>query len=161
MPSKLPGSLWLLRKIRPKVFRVGNHVDGVAGEDMGSIAKTQGIVALITAAREVVLECSVEQVWQGMQTDAEAIVIDVREDREWHEGHLPNAIHLSRGVIEWLIPDVVPDPQQRVILYCGIGQRSLLAGQSLRALGYTQVYSLTGGIAAWLAAGYPIVQESV
>jgi len=122
---------------------------------------TGAIVALVTVARQFVPEWDVEQAWQGMQTQDGTLFIDVREEGEWRDGHLPNAVHLSRGVIEWLIPDVVRDLDQRVILYCGIGQRSLLAGLSLRLLGYTQVYSLAGGFEAWLVAGYPIVLESV
>jgi len=84
--------------------------------------------------------------------DAPAIV-DVREASEWEQGHLPGAIHISKGYVEQDIETAVPDRDRPVILYCAGGIRSLFAGQTLQAMGYTDVRSMSGGFQAWKTQG--------
>lgn len=83
------------------------------------------------------------------------VVIDVREDAEWKRGHLPGALHLSRGVLEQKIADQIPDFDTQLVVYCGGGNRSALAADSLQKFGYARVASLIGGYLAWQAAGLP------
>jgi phage shock protein E len=85
----------------------------------------------------------------------EAVIIDVREQDEWDEGHIPDAIHLSRGTIELEIEEKVPDPNAMIICHCGGGGRSALAAESLQRMGYKNVNSMSGGLKAWKAAGLP------
>ena len=87
--------------------------------------------------------------------DAGAILIDVREDREWHAGHAANAVHLGRGVIERDIVQAIPDKSTEFILYCGGGYRSALAADNLQKMGYTNVFSMAGGWKAWNDAETP------
>lgn len=94
-----------------------------------------------------------------LRGDSRFFVIDVREDSEWAQGHLPGAIHLSKGVIERDIERTVSDPDSPLILYCGSGTRSVLAADNLGRMGYTDVFNLEGGIRGWIAAGYPIVKD--
>ncbi len=86
-------------------------------------------------------------------------LIDVREDAEWAQGHLPGAVHLSRGVLEREIETLVPDPAADIVVYCASGARSALAAESLRRMGYAKVSSLEGGLRAWLDSGDPIVKK--
>ncbi len=87
----------------------------------------------------------------------DGMIIDVREDSEFANGHIPNATHLSKGQIEVKIENLIPNKEQRIYLYCGSGYRSLLAGVSLQKMGYTNIISLKGGIKeGWLANNYPI-----
>ena len=79
----------------------------------------------------------------------EYLLVDVREDREWEGGHMPGAIHLGKGVLERDLVAAVPDKQTRIVLYCGGGFRSALAAESIQRMGYTQVWSLVGGIKGW------------
>lgn len=88
--------------------------------------------------------------------DAGAILIDVREDREWQSGHAANAVHLGRGIIERDIVQTFPDKSTELILYCGGGYRSALAADNLQKMGYTNVYSMAGGWKAWNDAGSPV-----
>ena len=60
----------------------------------------------------------------------EAIIIDVRDQDEWDEGHIPGAIHLSRGTIELDVEEKVPNPNAMIICHCGGGGRSALAAES-------------------------------
>ncbi len=90
--------------------------------------------------------------------DHGAIVIDVRTDEEWAQGHIPEAIHIDRGYLELTVESLVPDKSKRVICYCAGGVRSLFAAKSLKTLGYTEVTSLIGGFNGWKQAGLPFVQ---
>lgn len=83
----------------------------------------------------------------------EAAIVDVREESEWDQGHLPGAIHISKGYIEQLIESEVPDRDQPVVLYCAGGIRSLIAAQAMRGMGYTNVRSMVGGFNGWKGAG--------
>jgi len=86
-----------------------------------------------------------------------ALFVDVREREEWEEGHLPGAVHVSRGNLESRIEGVAPDKQQPVVLYCATGNRSAFAAKSLAELGYEHPVSLTGGFTDWKRNGYDVV----
>jgi len=86
----------------------------------------------------------------------DAVLIDVREESEWREGHAAGARHLSKGVIEVEIEEQVPDVSQPIICYCGGGSRSALVADNLQKMGYSNVRSLGGGLRAWKEAGLPV-----
>ncbi len=97
------------------------------------------------------------------------ILIDVREPAEYAQGHLPGAVNLPRGVLEFQIhahpamacttSEALAAPDRDVVLYCLTGGRSALAAQSLQSLGSTRVRSLAGGLTAWRNAGHPLTTE--
>jgi rhodanese-related sulfurtransferase len=87
------------------------------------------------------------------------LLVDVREDSEWAEGHAAGAVHMSKGVIERDIETRVPDTAQKMVLYCGGGYRSALVADALQRMGYRNVISLDGGWRAWNEAGLPVVKE--
>ena len=82
-----------------------------------------------------------------------AVIIDVREKDEWDDEHIPDAVHLSRGTLEFEVEEKVPDPNMTVILHCGGGGRSALAAESLQKMGYKNVRSMAGGFKAWKLLG--------
>jgi molybdopterin/thiamine biosynthesis adenylyltransferase/rhodanese-related sulfurtransferase len=84
-----------------------------------------------------------------------ATIVDVREASEWEQGHLPDALHISKSYVEQQIEGAVADRDAPLILYCAGGVRSLFAAQSLEQLGYTNVASMSGGFQAWKSAGLP------
>ena len=86
-------------------------------------------------------------------------LVDVREDSEWAKGHLPNAIHLGKGVIERDIETKVPDKNAELVLYCGGGFRSALAADNLQKMGYKNVLSMDGGWRGWTESGYPTQRD--
>lgn len=86
-------------------------------------------------------------------------LVDVREDNEWEQGHLPGAIHLGKGVIERDIEGVIPDVNAEIVLYCGGGFRSALAAENLARMGYTNAISMDGGFRGWTEAGFPIEHD--
>ena len=94
---------------------------------------------------------------RGAQDLDGAIFVDVRERDEWEEGHLPGAVHVSRGNLESRIEGVAPDREQPVVLYCAVGARSAFAAKTLTELGYENVTSLAGGFTDWKRNGYEVV----
>jgi rhodanese-related sulfurtransferase len=82
--------------------------------------------------------------------------IDVRESEEWAKGHAAGAIHISKGLIEKEIEGKVAAKDATIVVYCHSGARSALAAENLMRMGYTNVYSLDGGLAAYESAGLPV-----
>jgi molybdopterin/thiamine biosynthesis adenylyltransferase/rhodanese-related sulfurtransferase len=93
--------------------------------------------------------------------DRGAILIDVRETSEWEQGHIGGAHHVSRSYLEQDIEGVAPDHDAPVILYCAGGIRSLFAAQTLQAMGYADVASMSGGFQAWKSEGRPFSQPVI
>ena len=118
----------------------------------------QRFTLLSQAAQKAVTCLSIEDVAAQLHQKASMpfYLVDVREESEWAKGHIPGAIHLSRGVLEVKIEQAIPDPDAPVILYCGGGNRSALAAESLQKMGYTQVASMNDGFRGWVGAGYPV-----
>ena len=85
--------------------------------------------------------------------DWKGVLIDVRENDEFRGGHLKGARGIGRGVLENHIADEVPDTEKEIVLYCRGGNRSALAADSLRQMGYTNVLSMKGGYRQWNAEG--------
>src|SRR2546423_11672933 len=78
------------------------------------------------------------------------VLVDVREQHEFEESHIPGAIHVPRGHLESRIEGKVGDKHSSVVLYCASGQRSALAAHTLQSLlGYDDVASMTGGSTPW------------
>lgn len=104
-----------------------------------------------------------------LATQDDGVLIDVREPAEYAQGHLPGAINLPRGVLEFQIhahpamacttSEALAVADRELVLYCLTGGRSALAADSLQALGFTRVRSLAGGLTAWRNAGHPLTPE--
>jgi len=113
-------------------------------------------VKLVDEAKRRIREISPEEVRQRIADGEKMILVDVREDNEWEKGHIQNAVHLGRGIIERDIISSVPDKGNEIILYCGGGYRSALAADNLQKMGYTRVLSMSGGWRRWNELGYPM-----
>ena len=108
---------------------------------------------LVADAKRKITEISPEDAKREAENGA--ILIDVREEDHWREGHAQGAIHLNRGVIELEIEEQIPNAKKPIICYCGGGSRSALVAESLQEMGYENVRSLAGGFRAWKEAGLP------
>jgi molybdopterin/thiamine biosynthesis adenylyltransferase/rhodanese-related sulfurtransferase len=108
---------------------------------------------LLREARASIREVSPQEV--SALPAGGATIVDVREASEWEQGHLPDAVHISKSYVEQQIEGAVSDRDAPVVLYCAGGVRSLFAAQSLEQLGYTNVASMSGGFQAWKSAGLP------
>ncbi len=112
--------------------------------DLVSEAKAHITEIPITAAEQAVREADV--------------VIDVREADEYAAGHVPGALHISRGILEFKLsnaPELTPR-DLRIVLYCKTSGRAALSALALQSMGYLHVQSIAGGFDAWAAHGLPV-----
>jgi rhodanese-related sulfurtransferase len=114
---------------------------------------------LVQEAKKRVKETNVADVKRRIDAGEKMLLIDVREDNEWANGHLPGAVHMGKGIIERDIEQRVPDTSTKLVLYCGGGFRSALAGENLQKMGYTNVESMDGGWRGWTEAGLPTTKD--
>ena len=110
---------------------------------------TPQFLKIVSDAKRRVKELTVDQVAAKIEKHERFFLIDVREDNEWLAGHIKDAIHLGKGVIERDIERIIPNPTEEIVLYCGGGYRSALAADNVQKMGYTQVYSMDGGWRGW------------
>ena len=113
---------------------------------------------LVDDAKKKIKETNVADVKRRADDGEQFVLVDVREDNEWANGHIPGAIHLGKGIIERDIEQVVPDTSAKLILYCGGGFRSALVADNLQKMGYSNVESMDGGWRGWTSAGLPIAK---
>src|SRR5689334_6971890 len=90
---------------------------------------------LVADAKKNITEISPTDAAAKMKS-GDAVVVDVREADEWEKEHIPDALHLSRGMIELDVDEKVPDLNTTVICHCGGGGRPALAAESLQKMGY-------------------------
>ncbi len=114
-------------------------------------------LTLVEECRPYIKEVDVDTVKQKLENKNNFTLIDVREDHEWAQGHIPNAIHLARGIIERDIEQTISDKNHEIILYCGGGYRSILSAYNLQKMGYVNVTSMAGGVRDWLNSNYKLV----
>jgi len=119
------------------------------------MAHAPQFLKLVNEAKKKIKETNVAEVKRRIDAGEKFLVVDVREDSEWANGHLPGAVHMGRGIIERDIEQKVPDTGTKLILYCGGGFRSALVADNLQKMGYTNVESMDGGWRGWLEAGLP------
>ena len=114
-----------------------------------------GFLKLVNDARKRIVETNVDEVRKMLARGDRFVLIDVREEREFENGRLPGAVHLSKGLIERDIEAWLPDHDTPIVLYCGGGYRSALSADNIQKMGYTDVKSMDGGWRAWTEAGLP------
>ena len=115
-----------------------------------------GFLKIVNEARPRVRELTVEQARDRLIANPKAVLLDVREDHEWQKGHAMQALHLGKGVLERDLEKVVPEKDREIIMYCGGGYRSILTADVAARMGYTHVYSLSGGFKALEKQQWPM-----
>ena len=113
-------------------------------------------LALVEDAKSRIRETTVDEVKKRLDGGESLTIIDVREESEWDQGHVPGAIHVGKGIIERDIERMFPDPDAELILYCGGGFRSALAADNLTRMGYRNAISMDGGMRGWREAGLDV-----
>jgi rhodanese-related sulfurtransferase len=115
---------------------------------------------LVTAARALVSEIAPAAASAAM-VDAD-LVLDVREPEEYGAGHLPGAVNIPRGLLEFKLSGT-PAYERRdlkIVVYCKTGGRAALAACTLQEMGYASVQSVAGGIDAWVAQGGQVAKPA-
>ncbi|MBP8133378.1 MAG: rhodanese-like domain-containing protein [Zoogloea oleivorans] len=116
---------------------------------------------LVAAAKTRIQEVSLAETDAAIR--AADVLLDVREAAEYAAGHLPGAVHVARGLLEFKLSST-PELDNRdlnIVLYCKTGGRAALAASTLHEMGYMQVRSIAGGFDAWEAAGKPVMKPAL
>src|SRR5271156_6877571 len=118
----------------------------------------EGFLTLVRDAKKRIKEEDVQTTKKKLDAGEKIILVDVREESEWARGHIPNAIHLGKGIIERDIEKAIPEKSAAVVLYCGGGFRSALAADNLQKMGYSNVISMDGGWRGRAQSRLPLIQ---
>ncbi len=116
---------------------------------------------LVAAAKARIQEISPDQAEQAIR--GADVLLDVREAEEFAAGHIPGAVHISRGMLEFKMSSM-PEMSSRdldIVLYCKTSGRAALAACALQDMGYLRVKSIAGGFDAWVAAGKPVAKPAL
>jgi rhodanese-related sulfurtransferase len=89
-----------------------------------------------------------------------AVILDLREDKDYDGGHLPNALHIPLAQLGSRGSELSKFTGRPLIAYCEQGNRSRSASSALSKLGFAEVYTLRGGVRAWVEAGLPIAKNA-
>jgi rhodanese-related sulfurtransferase len=115
-----------------------------------------GFLKMVNEAKPRVNEVTIEQARERLKQNPNAILMDVREDSEWQNGHARGARHLGKGILERDLEKAVPNPGAEIIMYCGGGYRSVLTADAAQKMGYKNISSLMGGYKGLVAANWPM-----
>jgi len=115
-----------------------------------------GFLKVVNEARPYVQEITVEQARERLAQNPQAVLMDVREDSEWTQGHAEQAVHLGKGILERDLESRFPNVDTEILMYCGGGYRSILTAAVAQKMGYRKVYSVMGGYKALVTAQWPM-----
>ena len=114
-----------------------------------------GIAELLTRAKSKIREITPQQVAAQL---GKVTIVDVREPEEFTAGHLPGAINIPRGLLEFRVDahPILCDRDRTIVMQCQSGGRSALATVAMQEMGYTKVVNMAGGFTAWKTTNLPV-----
>ena len=110
---------------------------------------------MVAEAKKNVCEISVSEA-KAMLDEGGYLFLDCREPAEFKMGHVPGAVNIPRGLMEFKVDKQVPDRNTPIVVYCKVGGRGCLSACTLCRMGYKNVNNMAGGWMAWEKAGYPV-----
>jgi rhodanese-related sulfurtransferase len=149
----------LNRKDRKGYAKIAEKPTERVPEEEDPMQHAPRFLKIVGDARSRIKETNVDGIKRKLDDGEKFVLVDVREESEFAQDHLPGAIHLGKGVIERDVEARIPDLNTHVVLYCGGGFRSALAADNLQKMGYTSVLSMDGGIREWREKGFPLTRE--
>jgi rhodanese-related sulfurtransferase len=111
---------------------------------------------MVAKAKSAIKTVSAADVKAAIDRQEKAVYLDVRDPGEYSAGHLPGAINVSRGTLEFGIWSKVPDQNAKIYVYCKTAGRSTLATKTLNDLGYKNAVLMDAQFEDWIKAGYPV-----
>jgi rhodanese-related sulfurtransferase len=111
---------------------------------------------MVAKAKTAIKTVSAEDVKAAIDNKEKAVILDVRDPNEYTAGHLPGAMNVSRGTLEWGIWSKVPDQSAKIYVYCKTAGRSALATKTLNDLGYKNAVLMDAQFEDWIKKGYPV-----
>lgn len=119
---------------------------------------------IVAEARKTIPEITAAQAKEELDQGHVDLILDVREPSEWDKGHIPGALLAPRGMLEWYAdpttpyakPELTTKQDARIVVQCASGGRSLLAAETLKKMGYSNVSSMIGGFNDWARQDFPV-----
>jgi rhodanese-related sulfurtransferase len=116
----------------------------------------QAVKDMLAKAKSSIKTVSAADVKTAIDKKEQAVYLDVRDSGEYSAGHLPGAINVSRGTLEFNIWSKVPDQTAKIYVYCKTAGRSALATKTLNDLGFKNAVLMDAQFEDWIKAGYPV-----
>ncbi len=120
-----------------------------------AVAKDMTAKDLVAEAKKDITVVDVAAA-KGIFDKGGATFVDCREPKEFKSGHIPGAMNIPRGLLEFKIAKKISDKNKEIVIYCKKGGRGCLAAFNLVRMGYKNVKNLDGGWQAWEKAGNPV-----
>jgi rhodanese-related sulfurtransferase len=116
---------------------------------------------LVAAAKKDIQEVTLAEADQAIEHAD--LLVDVRESEEYRTSHIPGAINISRGMLEFKFSNdpALENRNMRIVCYCKTSGRAALSAKALQEMGYRHVQSVEGGFDAWQDAGKPVVKPDL
>jgi rhodanese-related sulfurtransferase len=111
---------------------------------------------MVAKAKAAIKAVPAADVKAAIDKKEKAVILDVRDPNEYGAGHLPGAINVSRGTLEFNIWGKVSDKNAKIYVYCKTAGRSALATKTLNELGYKNAVLMDAQFEDWIKAGYPV-----
>jgi rhodanese-related sulfurtransferase len=111
---------------------------------------------MVAKAKSAIKTVSAADVKAAIDKKEKAVFLDVRDPGEYSAGHLPGAINVSRGTLEFNVWSKTPDQNAKIYVYCKTAGRSALATKTLNDLGYKNAVLMDAQFEDWIKAGYPV-----
>jgi rhodanese-related sulfurtransferase len=138
-------------------FLLAFAVIGTAMAQQQKAPETPKVVLdMVAKAKAAVKSVPAPEVMSVVEKKDKAILLDVRDPGEFAAGHLPGAVSVSRGLLEWRIWGAVPDQDAKIIVYCRTGGRAALATKVLNDMGYKNAVLAGIHYEEWVKAGNPV-----
>jgi rhodanese-related sulfurtransferase len=128
----------------------------LAGISTQAFAEAKGPMDFVGAAKAKITEVTPQAVKADLDAGKPTVLLDVRDSAEFDAGHLPKAVNISRGLLEFKVGRMLTDKNANIVVYCRTDARSALATAVMQEMGYTNVKNMLGAFKAWGVAGYPI-----
>jgi rhodanese-related sulfurtransferase len=106
--------------------------------------------------KENIPQVTATELKSRMDKGDEFVVLDVRKEADFLAAHLPGALNISRGELEFAVATAIPDTDTRIYVYCRTGIKATFAARTLIDIGYTNVARVADSFKGWLEAGYPV-----
>jgi rhodanese-related sulfurtransferase len=111
---------------------------------------------MVAKAKASIQKVSAAEVKAMIDKKDKVIYLDVRDPGEFAAGHLPGAMNISRGTLEFNVFSKIQDQTAKVVVYCKTAGRSTLATKTLNDLGYKNAILMDAQFEDWIKAGYPV-----
>ncbi len=116
------------------------------------------VKAMVAEVKATIKTVNAQAAKAALDSKEKAVFLDVRDPGEFAAGHLPGAINVSRGLLEFRVANSIPDLNAKIYVYCATAMRSALATKTLNDLGYKNAVLVDVQYADWVKAGYPVAR---